>query len=364
MDTKVKKICFFSGDITRSGGTERVSSIIANNLSEKEKFDVCFLSLFEEKINTFFPLNNGIKRNKLFEKRISGAKHFLEIIYRVRKFAKKNQIDILIDIDGILDMYSIPALLFTKTKIVSWEQFSYHISPFVPYRKYTRKLAAKGADAIVVLTESDKKNYQDNLNIKGIIETIYNPFSSVKGKNEYRIDSEEILTVGRLSYDKGLEYLVEVAKNVLRKNNNWKWRIIGEGEERKKIETKIKELGLENRLILEGKKDKLDEFYCNSAIYVVTSRYEGFGLTLLEAKSAYLPCVSFKCPEGPAEIIKDEVNGYLVDCFDTDQMAEKINELIDNNEKRKKFSDNALIGTEKFELEQVINKWEELLLRI
>lgn len=357
------KVCFFSGDITRSGGTERVSTVIANELVKDAQFDICFLSLWEKEKDTFFYLDKKILRYTLFDNEVSG-KRILLYISKLRKFIKREDIDVLIDIDGILDLYSIPATRINKCKVVSWEQFSYYVSPFVGYRKYTRKMAAKKADAIVVLTESDRNNYLNNLKINGIIKTIYNPFSQTKQMNEVDEKSKEIITVGRLSPDKGLEYLVEVAEKVLNKHRNWKWRIIGDGEERKTLEMKIKEYGLQSRLILEGKKDKLEKFYQRAAIYVLTSRYEGFGLTLLEAKSAYLPCVSFKCPEGPAEIIEDGINGYLIDCFDVDSMAEKINELIENDKKRKEFSNKALVGTEKFDLSKISSQWKELFVDV
>lgn len=357
------KVCFFSGDITRSGGTERVSTVIANELVKDAQFDICFLSLWEKEKTTFFPISENIDRYTLFEKEVSGKRISL-YINCLRRFVKGKEIDILIDIDGILDMYSIPAIWKTKCKIVSWEQFSYYVNPYVTYRKYTRKLAAKKADAIVVLTESDKNNYLNNLNIKGIIKTIYNPFSNNENVAEYKEDSKEIVTVGRLSYDKGLDYLINIAKSVLSKHSDWKWRIIGEGEERDKIERCIKEAKLENRLILEGETDNVNKFYQKAAMYVLTSRYEGFGLTLLEAKKCHLPCVSFKCPEGPAEIIVDGVNGYLVDCFNTNKMAEKINELIEDDEKRKEFSNRALVGTEKFDLSKISSQWKELLIDV
>lgn len=115
----------------------------------------------------FYTLNDKIKRYTLFEKVTSG-KRILTYVHRLRKFVKSNNIDVLIDIDGILDLYSIPALRGVKCKLISWEQFSFYVNPYVGYRKITRKWAAKKADAIVVLTEEDRKNYEREVNVKGI----------------------------------------------------------------------------------------------------------------------------------------------------------------------------------------------------
>jgi len=99
-------------------------------------------------------------------------------------------------------------------------------------------------------------------------------------------------------------------------------------------------------------------------MFVLTSRAEGFGLVLTEAKKEGLPCVSFRCPAGPREIILDGINGYLLDCFDIEQMAEKINQLIENQDIRKKFSDNSMVGTEKFNIDKISEQWMELIEQI
>lgn len=360
----MKKICFFSGDITRSGGTERVSTVIANQLVKNKKFDICFLSLWENNDKLFYTLNDKIERYTLFEKVTSG-KRILTYVHRLRKFVKGNNIDVLIDIDGILDLYSIPALRGAKCKLISWEQFNYYYNPDGPYRKITRKWAAKKADAIVVLTDEDKQNYKKEVRIKGKIIRIYNPMESFEDNNVgYNLDSKLIISAGRLTAQKGFDMLVDVADIVLKRNPDWKWIVCGEGEERKALEEKIKKCGLEQKLILQGNVNNIEDYYRKSAMFVLTSRAEGFGLVLTEAKKEGLPCVSFRCPAGPSEIILDDINGYLLDCFDIEQMAEKINQLIENQDIRKKFSDNSMVGTEKFNIDKISEQWVELIEQI
>lgn len=360
----MKKICFFSGDITRSGGTERVSTVIANQLVKNKKFNICFLSLWENNDKLFYTLNDKIERYALFEKVTSG-KRILTYVYRLRKFVKSNNIDVLIDIDGILDLYSIPALRGAKCKLISWEQFNYYYNPDGPYRKITRKWAAKKADAIVVLTDEDKQNYKKEVRIKGKIIRIYNPMESFEDNNVgYNLDSKLIISAGRLTAQKGFDMLVDVANIVLKKHPDWKWIICGEGEEREALEEKIRKYGLEQKLILQGNVNNIEGYYRKSAMFVLTSRAEGFGLVLTEAKKEGLPCVSFRCPAGPREIILEGVNGYLIDCFDIKAMAEKINELIENQDIRKKFSDNSMVGTEKFNIDKIGEQWMELIEQI
>ena len=96
-------------------------------------------------------------------------------------------------------------------------------------------------------------------------------------------------------------------------------------------------------------------------MYVMTSRYEGFGLVLTEAKAYHLPCVSFKCPAGPSEIISDNDNGLLIDCFEIQKMTSAINRLIEDNQLREKLSGNALKNTDNFSLHKIANKWRLLI---
>lgn len=356
----MKNICFFSGDITRSGGTERVGSVVANELAKNEEFNICFLSLWEKQENSFFDIAQNIKRYKLFQNEVSGKK-ILSYIKKIRRFVKDKRIDILVDIDGILELYSIPALWGTKVKLISWEQFNYYQNPDGNYRKITRKLAAKRADAIVVLTDEDKGYYEKELKIRGKLRRIYNPMEQDEAKKEYKYESKTIISAGRLTYQKGFDILLDVAQKIFQKHSDWQWIICGEGEDRKVLESKIKECHLEENVILKGNVKNINEYYSQSAMFVLTSRFEGFGLVLTEAKRMGLPCVSFRCPAGPAEIIEEGVNGYLVDCFDIETMADRINVLIEQNEKRISFSNNALVETDKFSIDNVAKQWEKLI---
>ncbi|WP_279006800.1 glycosyltransferase family 4 protein [Thomasclavelia cocleata] len=359
----MKNICFLEGDISRSGGTERVTSIIANELAKrKDEFNILILSICKRNDQLFFYLEPNIKITTVFaQPDYNGKKEFFKIVYKIRKFLKENSVDILIDVDTILDIYGIPATRFNKTKIVSWEHFNFYENLGIKLRDYGRKLAAKYSDVIVTLTKEDKNYFKQNLKIKHNIYTIYNPLILTKKNNDYDLNSKIILSAGRLTYQKGFDMLVEVAKEVLMHNDEWKWIILGEGEDRKKLETQIHKYGLDGKVILKGNVEDIDSFYDKASIFVLTSRFEGFGLVLTEAKTFKLPCISFKCKAGPNEIILNDVNGYLIESFDLNEMAEKIRYLINSELKRKQFSDNALNDTEKFQLDFIKKQWIDLL---
>ena len=164
--------------------------------------------------------------------------------------------------------------------------------------------------------------------------------------------------------EKGMEYLMDVAQKVLTKHKDWKWYVVGDGTERASLESYIQEYKLEKQLILTGLVSNVDEYLAQAKIFVLTSKSEGLGMCLLEAKAHDLPCVSFNVPTGPSEIIEDGINGYLIAPFDCDAMADKINELIVNDKLRNQFADMAQNNIQKFEMESIISKWNRVFDRL
>lgn len=353
-------ICFFSGDITRSGGTERVAALIANELNKDNNYNISFVSLTERREEPFFSLDAGIDRYKLYDKVTRGATHILGYIHRLKNLVKKYNIEILVDIDGIIDMYSIPVKWMTRVKVISWEHFNLYNHPNQKLREKVRRFAVKYLDAIVTLTEQDRDCYLSELSFKCPIQAIYNPVTYTGIDNKYNEQSKIIMSVGRLTYQKGFDRLVEIAELVLNKHADWKWLIFGEGEDRETLEQMIVTKGLSDNLKLMGNVNDIDYRYNESAMFVMTSRFEGLPMTLLEAKYYKLPIISFDIKTGPKECIIEGVNGYLVEENDNQTMAYRINNLIEDAEKRISFSEHALEDTEKFETQKIVKQWKEL----
>lgn len=356
----MRRISFFSGDITRSGGTEKVGCQIMNGLCDD--YDVSVISLTENNAECFYPIDERVKRIKLFGRNPSGIKEYFSIVHRLKEILVQQQTEILIDIDTILDMFSVAAIKKTPIKLIAWEHFNFYETMGNRFRVPVRRLRTQKADVVVTLTKEDQHNYQREFGRQSSIVQIYNPieFPEIKA---YDVNSRQIISVGRLAKQKGFDYLVDVAANVLSKHSDWSWIILGEGDERETIEKLIIEKNVE-RLQLLGRVSNVNDFMNKSSIFVMTSRYEGFPLALIEAKANGLPAVSFNCKTGPTELVQDNVNGYLVECFDCDVMADKICDLIENANKRMMFSNNANLDTEKMEYREVIKQWKNVIERI
>ena len=358
-----KRICFFSGDITRSGGTERVSIQLANALNKEGSFTICFVSLTEQQQKPFYELDAGIKRYRLGKKWIAPGPGYIPLIGKLRKFLKEQKIDIIVDIDIVLDSLSLFAARGLNTKVVSWEHFNCEFEQSVTYRKWISRLSARFADYMVTLTEEDRENYRRILGRKTRICAIYNMVSKMQ-RNEAVPRENIIVTAGRLTYQKGTEYLARVAAVVLKKHPDWKWLVLGDGEERPILEQAISENGLENQLVLEGTVDSVEGYLERAKLSVLTSRYEGFGMCLVEALQMKVPCISFDVKVGPSEIIRDGQNGLLIPPCDCEEMARQICDLIENPDRLAALTANTSVGFERYSDETIIEKWKSVFYEV
>lgn len=358
----MSNICFFIDDITKTGGTERVTTQIANLLSECHQISI--LSIHESQENVFFPLSDEISHTQLFSQKIHGALHFLEIVSKLRRYVKNNRIDIIVDVDGFLDLYSLPVKAFTGVKIVSWEHFNYFQNFGTPYRKVSRRLASKFADGVVTLTQTDNNLYHKYLNVRCPIVTIHNPMPQITESQLYNSDSKIILSAGRLTDQKGFDLIPVIAKAVFEQHPDWKWYVLGVGEKKREIQDTINSLNLSSHVILQGKVSDMNSWYSKSAFYVMTSRFEGLPMVLLEAKAHRLPIISFDCLTGPSEIIRNNINGFLIKPEDITSMAQAINTLIEDEEKRLDMSRQTILDSESFSVNQIKQQWITLLRNI
>ena len=168
------------------------------------------------------------------------------------------------------------------------------------------------------------------------------------------------MSVGRLCYQKNFGRLIDIAYTVLKNNPDWTWDIYGDGDEYQELNIKIKRLGLENKIFLKGNVSDIYSKYREYAFIVMTSRYEGFPMTLLEASANALPLISFDIETGPNEIIKNNFNGFLCNPNDDNEMICSISKLIESSELRKIMSKNSHSESYRFSIDRVTEEWIKL----
>ena len=178
--------------------------------------------------------------------------------------------------------------------------------------------------------------------------------------HDYNPHSQKIISVGRLSYPKNFELLIEIASEVFKRHPDWSWDIYGEGELHGELQSKIDAYHLQGQVVLKGQVSDIYDRYEDYAFMVMTSRYEGFPMTLLEGEACGLPMVSFDIKSGPNEIIVDGKNGFLVPSSNKQAMLQKIEELITDTKLRSEMSRNSLNMRHNFSLSQITQQWKQV----
>ena len=352
------KICFLLDDYSATGGIQTVVPIVANELTKYH--EVYVLSMYQEHSDNNVNLyKKEIKPTALIEGRKKYIRQAFKVVSKLEKDIEKNNTDVLIACSEMLTPYAYLATKRNKASIVCWCHTNARQSKFVDLFKV---FASKKSNLIVVLNDKNKAFFEKNLHARCKTVLVPNPNDPKLMINDYKYDTncKKIISVGRISREKYYEKLVEVASLVCKKHSDWQWDIYGDGPERNKIDSLIKENKLNSFVYLKGNVSDIYDRYHLYSLLVMTSKTECYPMVLLEGMANKLPLISFKVP-GAKAIIEDDVNGYLIECFDALKMANKICELIEDKEKRVIFSNNNNNLINEHSIDVVAKYWNSIL---
>lgn len=292
---------------------------------------------------------------------------------KVEEYLMKHPVDICISMFLGAEYKFLTEIKDGSRKIIEFH-FNFDIAPFkifdqkINWRNYRNLLQIKSLkkkvdqfDKLVVLTDEDavtwKKYFQN-------IEVITNPVTIHSEEIMAPLASKDALAVGRLANQKGFDYLIDAWKTVYEKHPDWKLHIYGEGELKNNLAKQIQANQLENIVFLHEPIKNIEKIYEQSSLFVLSSRFEGFVLSLLEAMSCGLPVVSFDCKFGPTQLIENGKNGFLVPLPDTKKLAEQIIKVLDDEELRKSMGKAAKLTSQAYSVPAIMQKWNELLLSL
>jgi glycosyltransferase involved in cell wall biosynthesis len=210
-------------------------------------------------------------------------------------------------------------------------------------------------DAMVLLTRQDADSWTEAR------QTFVIPNAIPQFPERYSsLDNKQILMVARYNDAKGYNYMVEAWETVHRRHPDWTLNVYGSGELHDDVIRWIQQRHLSTSMVLHEPIDNIMEQYLDSSIYVMSSRYEAFPMVLLEAMVCGVPCVSFDCPHGPRNIIRDGEDGLLVEYLNPQALADGICRLIEDEALRKQLGAKARENIQRFSLESVMKQWTEL----
>lgn len=210
-------------------------------------------------------------------------------------------------------------------------------------------------DKFVVLTKEDK-GYWGNLPNMKVIPN----FISELPQQRTVLDKKVCIAVGRLTYQKGFDSLIKIWRIIHKQCPDWELKIYGDGELRDELQTMIQDFRLEKSITIMPSTTQIDKAYCNSSVLLLTSRYEGLPMVLLEAMSHGLPVVAYTCKCGPKDLIEDGVNGLLVQEGNIEEFATKTIGLLNNTSKINQMGANAFKMAADYSKENIMHRWIEL----
>lgn len=371
------KIIYCIPSLYLAGGMERVLTLKANYFAEVYGYETIIILTDGEDKKPFYELSPRVKIINLninFEE-LNGKPIIRKILlYLKKQYKYKNKLkkclfeikpDITISmlrreinfINSIKDgSVKIGEIHFSKANYrdLNGEKIFGHIQKLIAHLWMKQLIhQLKKLDKFITLTDQDRQMWTELKNV----ETINNPLSFSPGITS-KCENKQVIAAGRYVNQKGFDLLIEAWSIVEKKHPDWELHIFGDGD-RKSLELLFDKYDIKN-CFLEYSTSDISTKFINSSIYVLSSRYEGMPMVLLEAIAFGLAVVSFDCPCGPKDIITNRIDGVLVESGNTIQLANEICTLIENDDLRKEMGLNAQKNAEKYRIENICQLWKNL----
>lgn len=349
------------------GGAERVFADTVSGLADRG-YDITVISFDASESTSFYPLSPKIRRMFLPIGNPDAPSNFIEFFSRVRglrRLMREEKPDIVI---AFMHSMFVP-VSFAATgldiPIIASEHIVRDHYKNRPLEYLLLFLSSFKLSAITVLSESVRSAYPAILRKKMVV--VPNP---VKKARQYadvlgdRSETRTILNIGRLDPQKDQKTLIQAFGRIAPRHPEWHLKIFGAGDLLDELKALISSLGLEMRVSIEPPKADIHLEYEQAQIFALSSRYESFGLATAEAMAHGLPAIGFKDCPGTNELITDGVNGLLVSGGDrVSSFAEGLECLISNPDLRVRLGQEAVKSVDRYTIDNVLKRWEELLSR-
>ena len=376
------KIVYVIDSLASKGGAERILSDKMNYMAEHYGYDVYVITCFQNQQqdpNTYF-LSAEVQQINLdipyyshyhyrYPKRLWIKWGFhRRLICQLRETVLRIDPDVLVGL-GYFKADVVTGIRCHAVKLVE----SHEARPFILsdeglsrscfskvymkiYRKIYLKKIERQADVVVALTNADAKEW-----VKAKRVEVIPNFTVMPVLKQSLCNNKRVIAVGRLEWQKGFDRLIESWVIVHTRHPEWRLDIFGSGTKEHLLKNSISSHGLNHVITIHPYTPAINKEYSDSSIFALSSRFEGFGLVLLEAMQSGVPCVTFDCPYGPSDVVADRQNGFVVKEGDVLAFAERMCELIENEDLRHSFSQASVIRAKLFDRDVVMKQWKNLI---
>lgn len=353
------KLLYITNGINGAGGLERVLSIKASYFAEKLGYKVTILSLNNAHIHPFYPFSDKIKMVSIA---VGGnpIQYIRSYQKGIQKVVNECKPDIILVCDDGLKGFFLPTVITTQAKWI----YERHVSKLIEMRDdfniikkssihlkwILMEFLGTKFKKFIVLTEGNKKEWTSLKNM----DVIPNPLS-FNPEISSNLENKIVICVGKISYQKGQDVLIKAWEKVHNNHPDWQLHLYGK-ENLSILDTNNLSMNIQ---YFPPAKD-IEDKYLESSIYVMSSRFEGFGMVLIEAMACGVPCVSFDCDYGPSDIIQDNEDGFIVDNGNINELSNHLIYLIQDANLRKAYGSKAKINAQRFAIGNIANQWDNL----
>lgn len=345
-----------------SGGSERVMSILANELSKKGH-QVSIICI--NKHIVFYPISDDVK--VVFAEDEVGGNSLLRKILWLRKYVQGVRPDVVIPFMEAVYCFTLLSLIGIHVPVISSERIDPRKSPF--FRNILRRIFLPLTTHLVVQTEAIKSFYPSFIRKKTSV--IYNPVSDEvfreMDNGKLAIENEKklnrIISVGKLDEQKNQQLLIRAFSKISPLFPDLQLVIYGEGPLRENLESLVRSLGLEGKVLLPGRTEHVIDEMRKSKLFCFSSDYEGMSNALLEAICVGLPIITTNV-SGASELVQDGVNGFIVNIRDGEQMINAMKRLLSDENMMNQFSEVNIRKASQFSIDKIVGQWESLICEV
>ncbi|MBP90718.1 MAG: group 1 glycosyl transferase [Planctomycetaceae bacterium] len=348
------------------GGAEKTFAQMANYWT-KAGHDVTLITLDRRESSRYHVSDQVVWReldlmttsHSLWE----AIRHNRQRVRAIREAIVQADGDIVISFTDIVNVLTLLACRRLKQPVIICERTDPRIHRIGRVWAWLRRRTYKQSAAIVVQT-APIREFLTSMAAGVPIHVVRNciwPDSLPEETRPLQQRSKQVAAMGRLSYEKGFDLLIEAFSRIANEHPEWSLRIIGDGPLRDALQSQIDQAGLLQRVELVGWSDNPSRILADSQVFVLSSQYEGFPNALLEAMACGTPAISFDCESGPRDIIRHEVDGLLVPAGDVDALADGIFRLIADASDRTRLADRALEVRQRFSIDRFFSDWDDIL---